>query len=121
MMNDLEKVVVALVNELVSANAMRKETVIEALVGNSKSDSSYVLSFSTAKKIVEKINSCDAISNQNFALWCRSNKIKIKPKDTLELCLKKGVFSYRSLKGTRYYYVKNGITNFATIDDIVWR
>ena len=54
-MNDLEKVIVSLVNELVSANAVRKEAIIEALVGNSKSDSSYVLSFSTAKKIIEKI------------------------------------------------------------------
>ena len=53
-MNDLEKVIVSLVNELVSANAVRKETIIEALVGNSKSDASYVLSFSIAKKIIEK-------------------------------------------------------------------
>jgi len=122
-MNAVEKNLLSLIYDLVSADVIRKETIIETLTRNCISNPTDVLPITIKEKVVSKLISCNAISNQNFRRWLKNNGCSnIKATETLNLCLRKGVFEYTVKKeANRVYYVKGNATVEPTTDWIVWR
>lgn len=120
-MNEIEQTILSLIDDLVSAQVIRKETIITALGGDSSTNTASVHPLEDTQRIIAKLNCTTAISNQNFGLWCRHHNFKVRPKDTLDVCLQKGVFSYIQRANGRWYYVKNEDAKLADSSVIVWR
>lgn len=117
-MNDVEQAILSLIDDLVSAQVIRKETILAALDRDCSTNTNHILNEQAEERLIEnrkilrKLFKCKAITNTNFCNWMRNNGISgVSPKETLNLCLENGVFSYTTSRGNRTYYVKNDITN----------
>ena len=119
-MNETETYLMHFIDNLASIGLIRKEAIAEACVGDSNGNGTVVQTIRAKEKVVNKLNGVGAISNSNLSAWCIKRNINIRPKDTLETCLRRGKFSYRERRGNRIYYVKNGVDcPSITLEDII--
>lgn len=117
----LKALCISFVSQLVGANVIGKEDLLNICSEERSTFGGDIQTneTKTKKRVKDYLNSVNGTSNQNLGNWCRKNKIKCNIYRTLERCLRLGKFSYKLKRGTRYYYMKDGVTPDIDLEDIV--
>ena len=119
MNEELKEIVNSFIDQLIAAGLMQQEDICIKSTKEHSTNGDNLSSIENKKRIVEYLNGVSAISNINFSNYCRRHGLKCKYAKTLEKCLLRNKFSYKTVHHKRNYYVKNEGLQGITIEDIV--
>lgn len=115
---DLREIILALVNQSIAAQIISQEDLLQ-ICGQDCVTVRSLTSYQQAKEAVDYLNSVTATSDNNFRNVMRQRGIKLRAVATLKKCLRLRKFKFTQKRGSRTYYVKSGVCDEITIEDII--
>lgn len=114
-----KEIVINLINELLNSEVITQEDIIKECFNNDDSLGVYSSPNKHKEKAIEYLNGSVSTNTKAFSSFLRRNKLRINAYKTLELCLCRNKFAYKTKRNYLTYYVKDAYSPLITKEDIV--